>query len=821
MELKYIQNHLNEWSLVENLPNMDFVKTYICEFKGSVFLYKDFSFPLGQKLFYREIRASKALSDTDSVLKLLEDSETAISGAALFDFTNQQSLSGLLLQQVPLNPHLLFANLLKALSKLHSLSYLHRNLSLHNIFVTKNLSVRLGGLDSAITIEEIEDLYGVELSEDIENSTEASTRPPELLDLLPGLNITTQTDMWGLGCVIYEVLYHKKPFIDMPHQIRGEFIDIPQGFWKLVIKRLLTVDPRQRSNCKDLLNVVVISMSEKKQVKKSLFAGFFANSTKSWVKALVKNKDSPIKLEVFEKLVNKAKKKPQKIRKFYKQLMASALYMPKTCLKSLLLLHKYMNSGPLAVITQSIQSFLTCASSLWLNPKNKDLQKYFSESSQSAILEYCKILEKKYTLHKLLPGNWKDLEISDKFLLLDVVEYYSALGKYAFFLFDLRGFDSICNDVIGTILQEQQRIANAILACIKEANDMRLREDFEEFYNKHLENVRKYYVKYPLSELLPEEVQVENVYKMRRNTLMVRNAKYDPLEVSKEPEVQKTFTNHPLLITADELEFEEIIGIGGSCTVYRGKYKNLEVAIKVMKKTSNNTYLKEFNREVQMLSTLHHANLVSLIGSCIGERMCIVMEYCKGSTLFELLHEKKNIRLSWKQRISFAKDIAAGMAYLHSRVPAVIHRDLKSLNVLLSDPVSSLKDFPVLKINDFGVARDSTTEKMTGMMGTCHWMSPEVLSDSLYSLPADVYSFGIVLWELLSRETPYHDILPTIIPHQVVNEGKRPDIEQIKDSCPTELKNLMLACWAHKPNDRPTFAQISEILSYLDISNSL
>jgi serine/threonine protein kinase len=196
--------------------------------------------------------------------------------------------------------------------------------------------------------------------------------------------------------------------------------------------------------------------------------------------------------------------------------------------------------------------------------------------------------------------------------------------------------------------------------------------------------------------------------------------------------------------------------------------------------------------------------------------MCIVTEYCAGSTLFELLHEKTSTRLSWKLRLGFAKDIAQGMAYLHSATPPIIHRDLKSLNLLLSRSITDINSSTTIKITDFGVSRPASADKMTGMMGTCHWMAPEVLSDSIYSLPADVYSFGIVLWEIISRERPYKDLNPTVIPYQVLNIGKRPGMEFVKKNCPEELKKLVTLCWAQNPSDRPTFQQIVELLNTLD-----
>jgi len=157
------------------------------------------------------------------------------------------------------------------------------------------------------------------------------------------------------------------------------------------------------------------------------------------------------------------------------------------------------------------------------------------------------------------------------------------------------------------------------------------------------------------------------------------------------------------------------------------------------------------------------------------------------------------------------------MNYLHTINPPVLHRDLKSLNILLSEPVSGLKDFPLAKISDFGVSRVMGEGMVTGNIGTCHWMAPEVIKNEPYGLPSDVYSFGIVLYEILARQTPYKGIEPKFISYQVVNMKKRPDINLIPVTCPDELKSVMFRCWNENPALRPTFSEIVRELSSLKV----
>lgn len=140
----------------------------------------------------------------------------------------------------------------------------------------------------------------------------------------------------------------------------------------------------------------------------------------------------------------------------------------------------------------------------------------------------------------------------------------------------------------------------------------------------------------------------------------------------------------------------------------------------------------------------------------------IITEFCRGGTLFEILHEKKkSVKLSFKQRHKMMLDIAKGMHFMHGLKSPLMHRDLKSLNLLLAEEVKGPNDLVQAKITDFGLARkfedsDGGAEAMmTGQAGTFHWMAPEVLENSPYTQKADVYSFGIVMWEILAREPPF------------------------------------------------------------------
>jgi len=251
-------------------------------------------------------------------------------------------------------------------------------------------------------------------------------------------------------------------------------------------------------------------------------------------------------------------------------------------------------------------------------------------------------------------------------------------------------------------------------------------------------------------------------------------------------------------------------------------------------------HLAWFRRELALLQELRHPNLVLFMGAAaVGDTPpLIVSEFCEGGTLFKLLHERQETRLTWSQKLKSALDIAKGMNFLHRR--RVIHRDLKSLNLLLAGEVIGPDDAPWIKISDFGLSRRLPSEAiaselhqfpgvpcpaaagsspvMTGGLGTCLWMAPELLSGRDYNERADVYSYGIVLFELICRRLPFdgarsHGAVSEAV--RAVCNGHRPDLQRIPSWCPPLLRQLMELSWAQRPEARPAFASILEDLAVI------
>lgn len=297
------------------------------------------------------------------------------------------------------------------------------------------------------------------------------------------------------------------------------------------------------------------------------------------------------------------------------------------------------------------------------------------------------------------------------------------------------------------------------------------------------------------------------------------HAYFDLSKASPKPARQLNRERHSACfeIPYEELEFlGEQIGRGGYGTVYRSKWRGTVVAVKKMKveqPVPHDKYSEflsiRYSDECQAMASLRHPNIVMFLGACTKPpNLCIVLEFCSRGSLWEVLRDQ-NTPMPWFLRCKIALDTARGMNYLHQFPVPILHRDLKSLNLLLDDCLNT-------KIADFGWTRFKA-EIMTNKIGTYQWMAPEVISGEQYSEQADVFSFGIVLWELATRKPPYKEKSGQQVAQEVVKTGLRPPLPK---KCPEQFLSLMQRCWDQRPEQRPTFARIIEelekFLEYLE-----
>ncbi|OVA05563.1 Phox/Bem1p [Macleaya cordata] len=270
------------------------------------------------------------------------------------------------------------------------------------------------------------------------------------------------------------------------------------------------------------------------------------------------------------------------------------------------------------------------------------------------------------------------------------------------------------------------------------------------------------------------------------------------------------------LIKNEDLEELRELGSGTFGTVYHGKWRGTDVAIKRIKKScftgrssEQERLTVEFWREADILSKLHHPNVVAFYGVVQdgpGGTMATVTEYMvNGSLRHVLVRQDRN--LDRRKRLIIAMDAAFGMEYLHSK--NIVHFDLKCDNLLvnLKDPLR-----PICKVGDFGLSKIKRNTLVTGgVRGTLPWMAPELLngSSSKVSEKVDVFSFGIVLWEILTGEEPYANMHYGAIIGGIVSNTLRPPVPSF---CDSEWRNLMEECWAPDPVARPSFTEIASRL---------
>ncbi|XP_038994979.1 serine/threonine-protein kinase EDR1-like [Hibiscus syriacus] len=265
-----------------------------------------------------------------------------------------------------------------------------------------------------------------------------------------------------------------------------------------------------------------------------------------------------------------------------------------------------------------------------------------------------------------------------------------------------------------------------------------------------------------------------------------------------------------------DLEELRVLGSGTFGSVYHGKWRGTDVAIKRIKgscfseKSSvQDRKTKNFWREAQILSNLHHPNVVAFYGVVPdGTRgtLATVTEYMVNGSLRNVLI-KKDRSLDCRKKIIIAMDAAFGMEYLHSR--NIVHFDLKCDNLLvnLKDPQR-----PICKVADFGLSRVKRNTLVSGgVRGTLPWMAPELLNGNSthVSEKVDVFSFGILMWEILTEEEPYANMHCGAIIGGMVKNALRPPIPE---HCDPNWRELMEQCWSHDPKFRPSFTEIANRL---------
>lgn len=266
------------------------------------------------------------------------------------------------------------------------------------------------------------------------------------------------------------------------------------------------------------------------------------------------------------------------------------------------------------------------------------------------------------------------------------------------------------------------------------------------------------------------------------------------------------------IIDIKNYEIKERIDSGGYSEEYKALDKSIGemVVLKRILTKNSSKFKQSFIREVSIMASVEHPFLLELIGFSIKYPLTIVTKYYPNGSLYSYRQTQRGkIKLNNTQRTLIAMGIAHSMMYLHSL--GIIHRDLKSLNILLDDQL-------LPKLCDFGIARyvSNNTELMTHQIGTSLWMAPEMfLNEGDYGPEVDVYSFSIILYELLTNEVPWLNLSRDMIVKKVFVEQRRPEIPR---NTPSGLKSLIKMCWAQDPKSRPSFREIYEMFANGDVA---
>lgn len=329
--------------------------------------------------------------------------------------------------------------------------------------------------------------------------------------------------------------------------------------------------------------------------------------------------------------------------------------------------------------------------------------------------------------------------------------------------------------------------------------DALLSENFEklvELQKKNEENMKKKYFFSIIKKILKENNE--------------RNKKLYPLETIKTLLSNLKTKISEYIISINDFQIEDKIGFGGNSIVYKGKYKFIDSAIKkISLQTTYTKGLLNIINEILLLQKLRHPNIIMLLGVAIDneKNLYIITELYPKYSLQDFIQKNKG-KMPLKLKIEILFDIARGLNYLHQLDPPILHRDLKPHNIFINSNFKA-------KIGDFGLAKefnsDNDSIKNTDTVSTLEYMSPETLNESIYYKESDIYSFGILIYEVL-REEYFIDKKGFQIINAILIKKYRPSLDFLEDQ---DLKRLVKCCWEDDWKMRPSFNKVCEDLTFI------
>lgn len=277
---------------------------------------------------------------------------------------------------------------------------------------------------------------------------------------------------------------------------------------------------------------------------------------------------------------------------------------------------------------------------------------------------------------------------------------------------------------------------------------------------------------------------------------------------------------HSWEVDSTELSFSRKLGEGTSAVVFCGVYRGQDVAIKVLKDKAEAKVLSEFKKEFEIMSALRSPHVVFFYGACMQPSMCMVLEFCHKGALYDVLNDM-NEDITWDKVLKAAADTVRGLACLHNWKPQIVHRDLKSLNLLVDANWS-------VKVSDFGTSRFTSGENadlstLGKLRGTYAYCAPEVYFGKNFTTKADIFSLGVILWEMAFRclngtyEQPYAEYKQIVFDFQIIIQSAKMDKRPtIPSNCPEEFAALIRRCWDKDPDVRPDTPEVIELIRELE-----
>lgn len=245
-------------------------------------------------------------------------------------------------------------------------------------------------------------------------------------------------------------------------------------------------------------------------------------------------------------------------------------------------------------------------------------------------------------------------------------------------------------------------------------------------------------------------------------------------------------------IDANELEYTKELGAGASGKVYKARWREKEVAVKVLSNVNMDAQIEEFKKEFKIMNAVKSPFMIQFYGASLKPLM-MVMEFCARGSLYHVLNDK-TLDFNWDRALNIAIEMANGIAVLHGWEPQIVHRDLKSLNLLVTS------DWKI-KVADFGLSRFTTggnMETFKKLCGTFAYCAPEIFGGTSFTDKSDVYSMGMVVWELIIR------VIRWVLCRAFIGLGTRIDLALLgvttnNPSVSTSNCNLTSKFWCKPP----------------------